>query len=126
MEYFKRLKLFGAFAFARPVAAVFQSCIDCGHLCLKLVDVILREWRNGFLLPRELYPFCDKRDGVFRAHCEAGIIGDESCLFPSGMMSGVVASDDAIDLPPFQVMKKFLAWEAYLAHEELVQFVGVS
>ena len=100
------------------------SGIDCGHLCLKLVDVVLREWRNGFLLPRELDPFCDQRDGVFRAHGEAGVVGHESRLLPSGMMAGVVASDDAIYLPPFQVMQKFLARESYLAHEELVQFVG--
>ena len=40
------------------------------------------------------------------------------------MMACVIAAYDALYLPPFQVMQKLTTWETYLAHEELVQFVG--
>ena len=45
-------------------------------------------------------------------------------MLPAVVVAGVVAANDTLDLPPFQLMKKFLARESYLAHEELVQFVG--
>ena len=41
-------------------------------------------------------------------------------------MAGVIATDDALNLPPAQVVKELTARESYLAHEELVQFVGAG
>lgn len=35
-----------------------------------------------------------------------------------------VSSDDATDFPEAEVVEKFAAWYAYLAHEQLVDVVG--
>ena len=35
-----------------------------------------------------------------------------------------VAANDAVDFPPCQFIEEFVTRDAYLAHEELVQFVG--
>ena len=35
-----------------------------------------------------------------------------------------VAAYDAVDFPPCQLIQELVARDAYLAHEELVQFVG--
>ena len=54
------------------------------------------------------------------------IVGNESCLFPSVMMAGVIAANDALDLPPSQIVKELTTRETYLAHEELIQFVDAG
>jgi hypothetical protein len=40
------------------------------------------------------------------------------------MVSGIIASDDALYLPPSQIFEKLQSREPNLAHEELIQFVG--
>jgi hypothetical protein len=52
------------------------------------------------------------------------LMGHESRLFPALVVAGVVASDDALHLPPSQVEEKLMSAESYLAHEQLVKFVG--
>jgi hypothetical protein len=51
------------------------------------------------------------------------IVGHEAGLLPTGMMSGVIASDNAANLPPSQMMIKYVVIDAYLAHEQLEEFV---
>ena len=75
-------------------------------------------------LPGELDPLGDRWRSVFRAHAEVGIVGHKSRLLPSLMVPGVIASDDAAHLPPYELMKKFMATESYLAHEQLIEFVS--
>ena len=53
-----------------------------------------------------------------------GMICNKSRLLPSLMVPGVVASDDAAHLPPYEIKEKFMATESYLAHEQLIEFVG--
>ena len=55
-----------------------------------------------------------------------GIVSHESRLFPSRMMSGVVAPDDALHLPPLDVVKELTTGESYLAHEHLIDFVSAG
>ena len=98
--------------------------IHRGHFCLKLVLHFLRYWLNGFLFPREFNPFRDCWQRVFRAHAESGVISHEPGLLPAVMVSGVIASDDALHLPPSKFVKKLPTRKTYLAHEELIQFVG--
>ena len=71
-------------------------------------------------LPGELDPLGDRWRSVFCAHAEVGIVGHKSRLLPSLMVPGVVASDDAANLPPDKLMEKFMATESYLAHEQLI------
>lgn len=75
-------------------------------------------------LPGELDPLGNRRRSVFCAHAEVGIVGHKSRLFPSLMVSGVVASDYRANLPPYELIEKFMATESYLAHEQLIEFVG--
>ena len=100
--------------------------IDSVHLRLQFVDVFLTDGGGGCLLPRELDPFGDKRDGVFRAHAEAGVVGYQSGLLPPCMMAGIIAANDTIYLPPSQVVQKLVARKSYLAHQQLVELVGVG
>jgi hypothetical protein len=51
------------------------------------------------------------------------MVGHQSGLLPSGMMSGVIASDNRANLPPTQMMIKDVVIDAYLAHEQLEEFV---
>ena len=74
--------------------------------------------------PGELDPLGDRWRSVLRAHAEVGIVGHKSRLLPSLMVPGVVASDDAAHFPPYKLMEKFMATESYLAHEQLIKFVG--
>lgn len=75
-------------------------------------------------LPGELYPLGDRRRSVLRTHTEVGIVGHKSRLLPSLMVPGVVASDYRANLPPDKLMEKFMTTESYLAHEQLIEFVG--
>jgi hypothetical protein len=71
-------------------------------------------------LARVLHPLVKMTENVLS---EAAVL-DESCLFPSWMVACIVASDDALHLPPAQVEEKLTTAESYLAHEQLVKFVG--
>lgn len=98
--------------------------VHCCHLCLEFVDFRLRNGRRGLLLPREFYPLRDGWDGIFRAHTVVGIVGHESGLFPSCMMAGIIAANDALDFPPAKAVSECAWRDAYLAHEQLIELVG--
>ena len=53
-----------------------------------------------------------------------GVICHEPRLFPAVMIAGVVTSDDAAHLPPAEFTQELLAWKSYLAHEQLIEFMG--
>ena len=53
-----------------------------------------------------------------------GIVGHEAGLFPSCMMACIISANDALDFPPAKAETKRSWRDSYLAHEELVQFVG--
>ena len=99
--------------------------IHRGHFCLKLVLHFLRYWLNSFLFPRELDPLRQSwSDLTFRqAHTIVRLVCDQSGLFPSVVVSGVVASDDAFHLPPSQVMIEGVSVYSDFAHEQLKEFV---
>ena len=80
----------------------------------------------GGALPREGDPFGGGlgRLALFHTHAVVDLVGHQSRLFPALVMAGIVASDNALHLPPAQVEEKLTTAESYLAHEELVQFVG--
>ncbi len=75
-------------------------------------------------LPGELDPLGNRRRSVFRTHAEVGIVGHKSRLFPSLMVPGVVASDYRANLPPYELIEELVTTESYLAHEQLIEFVG--
>ena len=75
-------------------------------------------------LPGELDPLGDRWRSVLGAHAEVGIVGHESRLLPSLMVPGIVSSDYRPHLPPDELMEKLIATESYLAHEQLIKFVG--
>lgn len=75
-------------------------------------------------LPGELDPLGDRWRSVFCAQAEVRIVGHKSRLLPSLMMPGEVASDDAAHLPPYELIEKLVTTESYLAHEQLIEFVG--
>lgn len=88
-------------------------------------------WQVGGLavlgaLPREGDPFGGGlgRLALFHTHAVVDLMGHESRLFPALVVAGIVASDDALHLPPSQVEEKLMSAESYLAHEQLVKFVG--
>lgn len=97
--------------------------IHRGHFCLEVVYVFLTDGLCGLALPREWNPIRHVRNGVFASHAVVRIVGHEAGLLPSCMMAGVVASDDRANLPPAQIIIKDVVIDAYLAHEELKQFV---
>ena len=76
------------------------------------------------LFPREFYPLFYRWRGVFAAHAVVGIVSHQAGLLPSVVMAGVVASDNRAHLPPYELMKELMTTESYLAHEQLVEFVG--
>jgi len=98
--------------------------IDSVHLGLQFVDVFLTDGRGGCLLPWELDPFGDKRDGVFRAHAEAGVVGYQSGLLPPCMMAVVIAATDEQYLTVGEPIEVVVIIDAYLAHEHLEHVVG--
>ena len=55
-----------------------------------------------------------------------GVVRNESRLFPSVMMSRIIASDDSLHLPPLQFIIECMVVYADLAHEQLKQFVDGS
>ena len=77
-------------------------CVSCINVSQKVVYIFIANWVGfEFLhLPRKLQPIRDRWDGVFRAHAEAGVVCDKSRLLPAVMVSGIIASDDALHLPP--------------------------
>ena len=77
-------------------------------------------------LPGECNPLGDGlgRFALLHAHTVMHLMGHESRLFPALVVAGIVASDNALYLPPAQVEEKLTTAESYLAHEQLVKFVG--
>ena len=76
--------------------------VDGVDVILKVMKLFLGNGDRCVAFPREFNPIGDNRNGVFATHAEAGIVGHKSRLLPAVVVSGVVASDDAIELPPFQ------------------------
>lgn len=70
-----------------------------------------------FLLPREFYPFVDEGYWVFASHTVVGIVSDQSRLFPSGVMSGVIAVDDTSSLPELNLEEELATRDSYFAYE---------
>ena len=107
----RELKLLGCF-------------INGVHFGLKLVAFLVGDWWCWFLLPRKFYPFVDEWYRVFASHAVVGVVCDESCLLPSGMMSCVVAVHDSACLPKLYLIQKLAAGDSNFAYEKLVQVVG--
>ena len=51
------------------------------------------------------------------------MIGYPARLFPSWVLTSIVASDNGFDLPPFQFFVEHMAVYSDLAHERLKQLV---
>lgn len=109
----------------RPFCCLgLPSEVDNLHILLEFLYLFFADGYCRGFFPSEGDPFVDGRDGVFASHTIVGIVSHESGLFPSGMMSGVVASDDALHFPPFDVMQELPTGETNLAHEHLIDFVS--
>lgn len=96
----------------------FGCCfIDGVHFGLEFAALVVGEGWGGFFLPRELYPLRDYGYWVFASHTVVGIVSDQSRLFPSGMMSGVIAVDDTSSLPEFNLEEELATRDSYFAYE---------
>ena len=91
--------------------------IDGVHFGLEFAALVVGEGWGGFFLPRELYPLRDYGYWVFASHTVVGIVSDQSRLFPSGMMSGVIAVDDTSSLPEFNLEEELATRDSYFAYE---------
>lgn len=60
------------------------------------------------------------------AHCVDGCVGTFSEKLVLQRVAAAVAADDAAYLPEADVIEEFTTWNAYLAHEQLVDVVGGS
>ena len=123
MQFF-RWKLFSVCFFVFTVADFNNVENLTARGAFQFVDVFLTDGHGGCLLPRELDPFGEKRDGVFRAHAEAGVVGYEAGLLPSYMVAVVVAATDEQYLAVGEPIKVVVPVDAYLAHEHLEHVVG--
>ena len=108
------------------LSGLHTGCILLTHLpaelfCLLHADCISKGL--GAFLPRELNPLTDNWWCGLRAHAVVCVISDESRLFPSCMMPGVIASDDALHLPPFQFIVELMSRDTDFAHEQLKELV---
>ena len=103
-------------------------CVSCINVSQKVVYIFIANWVGfEFLhLPRKLQPIRDRRDWIFRAHAEAGVVSHEPGLFPSMMMSGVIAPDDGFHLPPLQFVIELMSRDTDFAHEQLKELVDGS
>lgn len=52
------------------------------------------------------------------------IIGLPTRSTPNIAAAAVVASDDSVSFPEFNVIKKFAAWYSNLANEQFIEVVG--
>lgn len=101
--------------------------LDFGH---HFLDCIITEWWSVGV-PREFYQVCRTIDACFVECFRACERTHDVVRLPAGRapkvaLAVVVTTDDAFDLPPLQFMQELLARKAYLAHEELIQFVSGS
>ena len=107
--------------------SLFHTFVLLAHHLSKTCHlVVIRQISIGyffFLFPREFQPLGDRWRCLLRAHAIMRLICHESRLFPACMMSVVVASDDALNLPPRQLVIERVPRYTDLAHEELEQFV---
>ena len=108
------------------LSGLHTGCILLTHLpaelfCLLHADCIARGL--GAFFPRKFYPLADNWWCGLRAHAVVCVISDESRLFPSCMMPGVIASDDALHLPPFQFIVELMSRDTDFAHEQLKELV---
>ena len=104
-------------------------CVRGFDVCQKVVYIFITNWvglESSLHLPRKLNPLRDRRDGIFRAHTVVRIVSDESRLLPAVMMSGVIASDDALHLPPLQFVIELMPRDTDFAHEQLKELVDGS
>ena len=56
--------------------------------------------------------------------CYHEIVCLPACGTPYIATAAVVASDDSVSFPEFNVIKKFAAWYSYLANEQFIEIVG--
>ena len=100
-------------------------CVGSVDVCQKVVYIFIANWvgLESLHLPRKLQPIRDRRDGIFRAHAEAGVVSHEPGLLPAVMVSGVIPSDNALHLPPLQFIIELMATDTDFAHEQLKEFV---
>ena len=94
------------------------------------MDCVKTDWRS-VSVPRELDEVCRTVDATFSERLRSCKGAHDVVRLPTGRtpevaLTVVVASDDAFDLPPLQVVKELTTGETYLAHEELIQFVSGS
>ena len=87
------------------------------HFGLEFAALVVGEGWGGFFLPRELDPL--RYDGywVFASHTVVGIVSNQSRLFPSGVMSGVIAVDDTSSLPELNLEEELATRDSYFAYE---------
>ena len=96
----------------------FGCCfVNRVHFGLEFAAFFIGEWWGGFFLPRELYPLRDYGHWVFRAHAVVSIVSDQSGLFPSCVMSGVIAVDDTSSLPEFNLEEELVPADSDFAYE---------
>lgn len=85
------------------LSGLHSGCILLAHLPAELFSLLHANCIArglGAFFPREFDPLANDWRCGLRAHAVVRIVGDESRLFPSCMMTGVVASDNGPNLPP--------------------------
>ena len=109
-------------------STLWVYCVDCGHFCLKLGDVIGSDFRAGLLFPREGQQVFRRVQAVLgeivtateRCH---DVIGLPTGGTPHIARSAVVASDNASHFPPAEP-SKCVRSDADFAHEQCIELVG--
>ena len=104
-------------------------CVRGFDVCQKVVYIFIANWvglESSLHLPRKLQPIRDRRDWIFRAHAEAGVVSHEPGLLPAVMVSGIIASDDGFHLPPLQFVIELMSRDTDFAHEQLKELVDGS
>jgi len=80
--------------------------VDSVHFGLELIAFFVGDGWGRLLFPRELQPLRNDRYWVFRAITVVGVVCDESGLFPSGVMAGMVTIHDPSGLPELNLVQK--------------------
>lgn len=87
------------------------------HFSLEFAAFFIGEWWGGLFLPRELDPLSNDWYWVFASHAVVGIVSDQSRLFPSGMVSSVVAVHNSASLPELYLIQELTTRDSYFAYE---------
>ena len=82
--------------------------VDSVHFGLELIAFFVGDGWGRLLFPRELQPLRNDRYWVFRAITVVGVVCDESGLFPSRMVAGVVASEYASGFPEVNLVQELV------------------